>query len=81
MRTESAFLKAELLTSAARDLLGREVHLACPQEAEALRAAVLCRTPRFHPAQPWQAAAAQLPALAAGVSCCAAYSHIPARSV
>lgn len=40
--TGSAFLKAELLTSAASDLLGREVHLAGPQEGGERRAAALC---------------------------------------
>lgn len=42
MRPGSAFLKAELLTLAAKDLMGREVHLVCPQEGGELRVAVLC---------------------------------------
>lgn len=79
MRTGSAFLKAELLPLAARRLLGREVPVLGPQDGAGLRVAGFRCTPRLLPAQP--VAGAQLPPLRAVVSCCAAYSHIPARSV
>lgn len=51
-RTGSAFLKAALLTLAARDSPGREVRLVGPQEEGELRAAALCSTPRLRPTQP-----------------------------
>lgn len=71
VRTGSAFLKAELLSC----WVGRCI------EWVPRKAVGLCSMPRLRPAEPWRVAGAQLPLLSAVVSCCAAYSHIPARSV